>query len=216
MIGEDPYLTELHDAARRLRATTLHELFARERERATALTFEWNDWRVDIAKQRIDGEALAALLRAAERANLSNWMAALFAWEKINLSERRPVLHPLLRASGSSVVVDGINVVAEMRATRERMSTLTSTIREGRRKGSTGSPLRSVINIGIGGSDLGPRLVCDALASLDDARTGAPDVAFVSNVDPEHLTRVLAERDAASTLFIVTSKTFTTQETLAN
>src|SRR5207249_4653989 len=131
MMSEDPPLDELHDAARRLRATTLHELFAREPERATALTFAWNDWRADIAKERIDGEALDALLRAAERGNLPHWIAALFAGEKINLSERRPVLHPLLRTSPESpVVVDGINIVEEMRATRERMSTLTSAIRE--------------------------------------------------------------------------------------
>ena len=209
--------TDLHDAARRLRATTLHELFARDPDRVTALTFDWNDWRADIAKERIDAETLKALLGSAEDANLGPWIAALFAGEKINLSERRPVLHPLLRAPASThAIVDGSDVTAEMRATRERMATLTSAIREGRRKGATGRPLRTVINIGIGGSDLGPRLACEALAGIDDAQSGAPDVAFVSNVDPEHLTRALAHRDVASTLFIVTSKTFTTQETLAN
>ena len=208
---------DLAGAARRLRSTTLHELFARDPQRVTSLTFDWNDWRVDIAKERIDADALAALLRAAEDANLSHWIAALFAGEKINLSEQRPALHPLLRAPASTrVLVDGLDVGAEMRATRERMAALTSEIREGRRKGATGRPLRAVIGIGIGGSDLGPRLACEALAGADDARSGAPDVAFVSNVDPEHLTRALASREAASTLFVVTSKTFTTQETLAN
>ena len=217
MTPADPAPTDLLDAARRLRATTLRELFARDPGRAKTLTLEWHDWRADIAKQRIDGAALDALLAAAERANLSNWIAALFAGEKINLSEQRPALHPLLRAPPSAhVIVDGVDVTAAMRATREQMARLAGAIREGRRKGSTGRPIRSVVNIGIGGSDLGPRLVCDALASVDDARRGAPDVAFVSNVDPEHLTRALAPRDPASTLFIVTSKTFTTQETLAN
>jgi glucose-6-phosphate isomerase len=217
MPSDPPALVDLAGAARRLRATTLHELFARDAQRADALTFEWNDWHADIAKERIDADALAALLRAAADANLSHWIAALFAGEKINLSERRAVLHPLLRAPASThVVVDGADVAAGMRATRERMAALTSAIREGRRKGATGRPLRAVIGIGIGGSDLGPRLACEALAGADDARSGAPDVAFVSNVDPEHLTRALASRDAASTLFIVTSKTFTTQETLAN
>jgi glucose-6-phosphate isomerase len=213
----DPALTDLAERARLLRATTLHELFARDPDRARTLAFEWNDWRADIAKERIDADALDALLGAAEAANLPHWIAALFAGEKINLSEQRPVLHPLLRAPASaSVIVDGSDVTAAMRATRERISALASAVREGRRKGATGRPLRSVINIGIGGSDLGPRLVCDALAGLDDPRSGAPDVAFVSNVDPEHLMRALAPRNPGSTLFIVTSKTFTTQETLAN
>jgi glucose-6-phosphate isomerase len=208
---------ELADRARRLRATTLHELFARDPGRTQALTFEWNDWRIDIAKERIDAATLAALLREGEEANLPHWIAALFAGEKINLSERRPALHTALRAPASAhIVVDGVDVSAAMHATRERMAELSRVLREGRRKGATGRPLRSVINIGIGGSDLGPRLACDALAGVDDARSGAPDVAFVSNVDPEHLTRALAGRDPGSTLFIVTSKTFTTQETLAN
>ena len=208
---------DLADGARRLAATTLHELFASDDDRAAALTLDWNDWRIDVSKERVDEPVLDALLRAAEGANLPHWIAALFAGEKINLSERRPVLHTALRAPAStSIVVDGIDVTAQMRATRERMAALTNAIREGRRKGATGRPVRNVINIGIGGSDLGPRLVCESLDGAGDARSGTPGVAFVSNVDPEHLTRTLADRDPAATLFIVTSKTFTTQETLAN
>ena len=213
----DPAYIDLAVHARRLRVTRLDALFAREPDRAQALAFDWNDWRVDIAKERLDSPALAALVRAADAVGLPHWIAALFAGEKINLSERRPVLHPALRASASApVVVDGVDVVREMRATRERMAVLAGAIREGRRKGATGRPLRFVVNIGIGGSDLGPRLVCEALDGAGDARSAAPDVAFVSNVDPEHLWRTLDGRDPATTLFIVTSKTFTTQETLAN
>ena len=210
-------MLDLTHHARRLQATTLHELFARDAGRTAALTFDWEGWRVDLAKERIDAETLGELLAAADSLNLGQWIAALFAGEKVNISERRPALHTALRAPATaSIVVDGIDVTAEMRATRERMAELTRAVREGRRKGATGRPLRSVINIGIGGSDLGPRLACDALAGLDPARSGSPDVVFVSNVDPEHLTRALSGRDAASTLFIVASKTFTTQETLAN
>jgi glucose-6-phosphate isomerase len=217
LTDSDPAFADLAAAARRLKATTLRELFALDAQRARTLALEWNDWRIDVSKERVDAAAFDALLRAAQRADLSHWIAALFAGEKINLSERRPVLHPMLRAAPSAqVVVDGVNVTAEMHATHERMSQLASAVREGRRKGATGRPLRTVVNIGIGGSDLGPRLVCDALTGADDARSGAPDAAFVSNVDPEHLARVLAQRDPASVLFIVTSKTFTTQETLAN
>ena len=209
-------IADLAGRAHALRATTLHELFARDPARVAALTFEWNDWRIDASKERLDTGTLDALVAAADAANLSQWIAALFAGEKINLSERRPVLHTALRAPASSeIVVDGVDVTVEMRATRQRMSELARGVREGRRKGATGRPLRSVINIGIGGSDLGPRLACDALSGPEHLR-GAPDVAFVSNVDPEQLTRTLVDRDPASTLFIVTSKTFTTQETLAN
>jgi glucose-6-phosphate isomerase len=206
--------SELQNAAQRLRATTLADLFARDPARAEAFAVEWNGWRADIAKERIDKDALDLLLRSAASANLAHWIAALFAGEKINVSERRPVLHTALR-SPTAVIVDGVDVTAEMHATRERIAALANAVREGRRKGATGRPLRAVVNIGIGGSDLGPRLVCDALSGAEDAR-GTPDVAFVSNVDPEHLTRAIANRDPASTLFIVTSKTFTTQETLAN
>jgi glucose-6-phosphate isomerase len=212
-----PAFDHLADSARRLSATTLHELFARDPERAQTLTLDWNDWRADISKERIDEPTLAALLGVAEAANLPHWITALFAGEKINVSERRPVLHTALRAPAStSVYVDGVEVTAEMRTTRERMAALAGAIREGRRKGATGRPVRCIINIGIGGSDLGPRLVCEALEGSTDVRGNAPGVEFVSNVDPEHLTRALADRDPAATLFIVASKTFTTQETLAN
>ncbi len=216
-IATDSLPAELAERARRLRATTLHELFARDAARTDALTFDWNDWRIDVSKERIDAGALGVLVQAAEAANLSHWIHALFAGEKLNLSEHRPVLHTALRAPPStSVTVDGVDVTIEMRATRARMADIADSVRDGRRKGATGRPLRSIVNIGIGGSDLGPRLVCDALAGPEHARRGAPDVTFVSNVDPEHLTRALGERDPASTLFVVVSKTFTTQETLAN
>jgi glucose-6-phosphate isomerase len=207
----------LAERARLLRATRLADLFARDAGRFAALSLGWNDWLLDISKERIDVDTLGLLLRFAQTANVSHWINALFAGEKINLSERRPVLHPALRAPTSSrVIVDGVDVTVRMHETRERMAEITGAIREGRRKGATARPLRSIINIGIGGSDLGPRLVCHALGALDSARDGAPDVAFVSNVDPEHLTRALAGRDPASTLFVIVSKTFTTQETLAN
>src|SRR6185437_13447504 len=217
LMSAPPQFDDLADHARRLSATTLHELFARDPERARTLSFDWNDWRIDVSKERIDDPALDALLRAAEAANLPHWIAALFAGEKINVSEHRPVLHTALRAPASTgIFVDGVDVTEQMRATRERMRALAAAIREGRRKGVTGRPVRCVINIGIGGSDLGPRLVCEALEGSADFRSSAPGVAFVSNVDPEHLSRALADRDPAAMLFIVTSKSFTTQETLAN
>jgi glucose-6-phosphate isomerase len=209
--------SSLAGAARRLRAARLLDLFDRDPQRVDRLSLDWNDWRIDFAKARIDAETLGALIAHAESANLAHWIDALMAGEKINLSENRAVLHPLLRRADSfSLIVDGVDVAAEMRAARERMATLSASIRSGQRAGGTGRPLRSVVNIGIGGSDLGPRLVCDALATPQANELEPVNVGFVSNVDPEHLTRALATRDPATTLFIVTSKTFTTQETLTN
>ena len=204
-------------AARRLRGTRLLDLFARDPQRVEALTLAWQDWRVDFSKERIDAATLASLLAHAQHANLAQWIRALLAGEKLNVSEGRPVLHTLLRQPvPPSLMVDGEDVGAQIRVARERTTALATTIRGGLRAGATGRPIRALVNLGIGGSDLGPRLVCDALAgeTLDDpARIG---VSFVSNVDPAHLTRALAVHDPATTLFVVTSKTFTTQETLAN
>ncbi len=192
----------------------MRELFARDPDRASALALHWGDWRVDFAKERLAPAALEALLHHAEAAGVAHWTRALFTGERINLSEQRPVLHTALRQpDDASVSVDGADVLPEIRATQRRMQALSAAIRSGVRKGATGAPIGAVVNIGIGGSDLGPRLVCDALA---DAALPGPQVAFVSNVDPEHMSRTLASFRPESTLFIVTSKTFTTQETLAN
>ena len=213
----DDAQSSLAGAARRLAAARLPDLFAADPARVARFTLEWGGWRIDCSKERIDHAALDALLAHAAGANLAHWIGALFAGEKINLSEQRPVLHPLLRrADAFSLDIDGHDIGAEIRTTRERVAALAAAIRSGQRAGATGRPLRAVVNLGIGGSDLGPRLVCDALASPQERDPAAVSVQLVSNVDPEHLTRTLATLDPASTLFIVTSKTFTTQETLAN
>jgi len=203
-------------AAQRLRATRLADLLARDPQRAHDLALTWNDWYVDLSKERIDPPALAALVAHARGANLEQWIRALFAGEKVNLSQSRPVLHPMLRQPTiGSLVVDGVDVGAQMRDARERMNRVAAELRAGRRTGATGRPLRALVNLGIGGSDLGPRLVCDALAGAAHD-PGQVAVSFVSNVDPAHLGRTLAVHDPATTAFVVTSKTFTTQETIAN
>ena len=202
-------------AARALASRRLTELFDRDPTRVPRLTFAWNDWRADLAKERITPEAMALLVAHAEACNLPHWISALFAGERINLSEARPALHTALRQQDDApVAVDGRDVIPDIRATQARMRTLADTLRAHRRLGASGQPIRTVVNLGIGGSDLGPRLVCDALPPASGA---APiDVAFVANVDPAALARTLAPLDPATTLFVVTSKTFTTQETLAN
>jgi glucose-6-phosphate isomerase len=209
----DPRQT-LSDQRRSLAARSLVELFDSDPGRASGLSLGWDEWLADWSKQRLTAETMRALLAHARVRNLEMWIAALFAGEKINLSEQRPALHTALRQQGDApLLVDGTDIVPAIRATQARMRTLATQLRGGLRLGVTGRPLRSVVHIGIGGSDLGPALVCDALAG---SRRDGVDVAFVSNVDPEHLTRALTGLDPAMTLFIVTSKTFTTIETLRN
>jgi glucose-6-phosphate isomerase len=201
--------------ARALRRERIADLFGRDPSRVGRLTLAWNDWRADISKERVTPDALDAMLAHADATNLAHWIAALFSGEKVNLSEARPALHTALRQQGDApVVVEGRDVIPAVRATQARMRQLSDDLRLGRRRGATGKAIRAVVNLGIGGSDLGPRLVCDALSP---ATGEAPvDVAFVSNVDPAQLSRTLAPLDPETTLFVVTSKTFTTQETLAN
>jgi len=208
---QHPSLDTLRNA---LRTTPLDALFAADPDRFSRLTFRWDGWLVDLSKERLTTDVIAALVREADRAGLPAWITALFAGERVNQSEGRPALHMALRQQDDApVLVDGQDVIPAVRAAQTRMFALADALREGRRLGATGLPIRDVVHIGIGGSDLGPRMVCDALAGTD-----APPVrvAFVSNVDPEALARAIAPLDPASTAFVVVSKTFTTQETLAN
>src|SRR5438045_2550459 len=208
-----PVPDSLVTAARTLRRERLIDLFGNDPTRVARMTLEWNDWRIDFSKERLSTDALAQLIAHADSCNVAHWIAAQAAGEKINLSENRPALHTALRQGGDTpLYVDGRDIIADVRATQRRMGEIARAFREGQRKGTTGLPLKTVVHIGIGGSDLGPRLVCEALSADRDPI----DVAFVSNVDPEQLTRALNGRDPATTLFIVVSKTFTTQETLAN
>jgi len=218
-----PVPVDLSAHCRALAGTTLAELFARDAGRFARLSFVWEDWLVDLSKERLGPETLPLLVAHATASGLPGWIAALFAGEKVNLSERRPALHTALRQAGDApLVVDGRDIIPDIRATQARMKALAAQVRGGLRVGATGRPIRAVVNLGIGGSDLGPLVVCSALAFAPRARGGAGpqtegvDVSFVANVDPEHLTRALAPLDPATTLFVVTSKTFTTQETLAN
>ncbi len=207
----------LLDHRRSLAGRSLTSLFDADGGRCARLSLAWDDWLADWSKQRLTPDTMTLLLAHAGERNLAPWIAALFAGEKINLSEQRPALHSALRQQGDApLVVDGADVIPAIRAVQARMRTLAMQLRGGLRLGATGRPLRDVVNLGIGGSDLGPALVCEALAGARASRREGIDVGFVSNVDPEHLTRALAGLDPATTLFIVTSKTFTTAETLKN
>ena len=200
--------------ARSLANASLAELFARDPSRVTALSREWGEWYVDFSKERLSPSALDALIAHAESSGIPQWIDALFVGERVNLSEARPALHTALRQRGDAPVrVGGADVVPAIRDTQRRMRSIAESIRGGSWVGATGRPIRHVVSIGIGGSDLGPRLVCEALAAPVVSRL---QVSFVSNVDPAAMVRALAPLDPATTLFVVVSKTFTTQETLAN
>ncbi len=212
-----PLLHELEAQRAALGARTLAALFAADAGRFPGLSLSWDQWLADWSKQRVTPEAMHALVAYAHARNLPAWIAALFSGEKINLSEGRPALHTALRQQDDTpLLVDGSDVIPLIRAAQGRVRTLASQLRGGSRLGATGRPLRHAVALGIGGSDLGPKLACDALATPRNGRGDGADVTFVSNVDPEQLTRALAGLDPATTLFIVTSKTFTTSETLAN
>jgi len=205
----------LRAAARTLAATPLASLFERDPRRVERLTFAWEGFRADLAKERITPEVLAGLCAYGSASGIERWIAALFAGEKVNVTEARPVLHPVLRDRASApLVVDGVDVRGSFRAMRERVAAIADELARGVRRGATGVPFRHVVHLGIGGSDLGPRLVVDALRpSRAPAGIG---VSFVANVDPVALDRALAGLDPSATLFVVASKSFSTQETLAN
>ena len=214
LTAPDPWQA-LADQRRLLERRSLVELFRSDPRRVSRLTLAWDDWLADWSKQRVTPDTMSALLAGARARNLEDWIAGLFAGEKVNLSEQRPALHTALRQQGDApLLVDGADVIPAIRSAQARMRTLSTQLRGGLRLGVTGRPIRSVVHIGIGGSDLGPKLVCDALGPV--SRRDGIEVIFVSNVDPEALSRALAGLDPAMTLFIVTSKTFTTLETLRN
>jgi glucose-6-phosphate isomerase len=192
----------------------LRDLFAADPERAVRLTTEGADLALDYSKQRITDETLRLLMAVARAARVEERRDAMFSGEHINTTEDRAVLHVALRMPpGTSLVVDGQDVVADVHAVLGKMGELSERIRNGSWTGATGKRIGAVVNIGIGGSDLGPAMATTALA--DYAQPGLIS-RFVSNVDPVDLYAATHDLDPATTLFVVSSKTFTTLETLTN
>lgn len=182
--------------------------------RAERLTFTAGDLLADLSKHLVTDETLRLLVAVARRAGLAERIEAMFAGERINTSEGRAVLHVALRAApGDVFLVDGVDVVPAVHETLDRMAALAEGVRKGEWRGHTGKRIQHIVNIGIGGSDLGPAMAYRALRPF--VQDGI-DCRFVSNVDPAHLDAALTGLDPESTLFIVASKTFTTLETLAN
>jgi glucose-6-phosphate isomerase len=200
-----------HDGVRDLH---LRKLFADDPKRGEQMTTEAAGIYLDYSKNRITAETLRLLLDLAEAVGLRARIDAMFRGEKINVSEQRAVLHVALRAPrGASILVDGENVVPGVHAVLDRMADFANRIRGGEWKGHTGKRIRNVVNIGIGGSDLGPVMAYEALKHYSDR---AMTFRFVSNVDGTDLAEAVRDLNAAETLFIVSSKTFTTLETMTN
>jgi glucose-6-phosphate isomerase len=192
----------------------LRDRFAADAGRGERLTVEAAGLYLDYSKQRIDDETVRLLLDLARACDLPSHIRAMFAGDRVNFTEHRPALHVALRTPASeSLSVDGIDVVAQVHGVLDRMSDFAQRVRDGRWTGATGRRIRNIVNIGIGGSDLGPVMAYEALRHYSDRALG---FGFISNVDPVDFHEATRALDPAETLFIVCSKTFTTQETLAN
>src|SRR6059058_3102816 len=213
-LTERPAWKALEAHHKNVRELHLRKLFADDPKRGERMTAEAVGLFLDYSKNRITGETLKLLIELAEESGLRSRIDAMFRGEKINTTEQRAVLHTALRApNGASIVVDGGNVVPQVHAVLDKMADFSNRVRGGDWKGRTGKRIRNVINIGIGGSDLGPVMAYEALKHYSDR---AMTFRFVSNVDGTDFAEATTGLDPAETLFIVSSKTFTTLETLSN
>jgi glucose-6-phosphate isomerase len=198
----------------RIRELHLRDFFADDPGRSDRMSAEAVGLYLDYSKNRITGETLGLLLQLAEESGLRARIDAMFGGEKINLTEQRAVLHTALRApKGTAIVVDGENVVPRVHAVLEKMARFCDRVRSGAWLGHTGRRIRNVVNIGIGGSDLGPVMAYEALKYYSDR---ALTFRFVSNVDGTDFAEAVQDLDPSETLFIISSKTFTTLETMTN
>ena len=191
----------------------MKDLFAEDKARANKFTLQWDDFYVDFSKNRITEETLNYLLELAEELKLKEAIKSQFSGEIINQTEDRAVLHTALRAPKTAdFKVDGVNVMPEIYAVKQKVEAFTNDVVHGNLKGFTGKAFTDVVNIGIGGSDLGPAMVVEALQYYKNQLT----THFVSNVDGDHVNEVIKKLNPETTLFVIVSKTFTTQETLSN
>jgi glucose-6-phosphate isomerase len=213
-LTERPAWKALGAHHQKLQKLHLRKLFADDPTRGERLTAEAADLYLDYSKNRITDRTIKLLVQLAEESDLSGRIAAMFSGEKINVTENRAVLHVALRApAGATIVVDGKNVVPEVHAVLDKMAAFSDRIRSGAWKGHTGKRIKNVINIGIGGSDLGPVMAYEALKYYSERRL---TFRFVSNVDGIDFVEATRDLEPAQTLFIISSKTFTTLETMTN
>lgn len=191
----------------------MQHLFANEPARAEKMHIEWQDFLVDYSKNIISEETISLLQELANEAQLKDAITKYFEGDIINQTENRAVLHTALRAKeNASVQVDGVNVIPEIYSVKNKIKNFSNEIISGQRKGFSGKPFTDVVNIGIGGSDLGPAMIVEALQYYKNDL----NVHFVSNVDGDHVNEIIKKVNPETTLFVIVSKTFTTQETLSN
>lgn len=192
----------------------MQNLFAKDKNRVEKMSVKWNSVLLDYSKNKITEETVELLIELAEEVKLKSAIEAMFSGKKINQTENRAVLHTALRnfSKSDNIVVDDINVLDEIRQTREKIKTFTDKVLSGEYLSSTEKKFQNIVNIGIGGSDLGPKMVVNALENYRNEM----NVCFISNVDNDYLYSVLNKLDAETTLVLIVSKTFTTQETIIN
>jgi glucose-6-phosphate isomerase len=213
-LTQRPAWKALEEHFQQVQHTHLRSLFAEDARRGERFTLDAAGIYFDYSKNRITDETLRLLLQLAEASGLRQRIDAMFSGEKINVTEQRAVLHVALRApADQSIVVDGENVVPQVHAVLDKMATFSNRVRSSEWKGYTGKRIRNIVNIGIGGSDLGPHMAYEALKHYSDRNLTC---RFVSNVDGTDFVEATLDLDPAETLFVVSSKTFTTLETLTN
>jgi len=196
-----------------MKTVSMPELFQNDKERAEKFHLQWDDFLVDYSKNKINQETINLLLKLADEVQLKAAISSYFGGDEINQTENRAVLHIALRApETASYLVDGKNVMPEIFEVKNKIKQFTSEVLNGDRKGFTGKPFTDIVNIGIGGSDLGPAMVVEALQFYKNHL----NVHFVSNVDGDHVNEIIKKLNPETTLFVIVSKTFTTQETLTN
>ncbi len=217
MLNIDPATTDawkkLKTHFEDVKAVEMKSLFSEDSNRATNFTINWEDFLVDFSKNRITKETQQLLLDLAEECGLKEAIKSYFEGDSINRTENRPVLHTALRGKKSDeVLVDGKNVMPEVYEVKAKMKSFSNAIISGSSKGYTGKAFTDIVNIGIGGSDLGPAMITEALKFYKNHL----NVHYISNVDGDHVQEVLKPLNPETTLFVIVSKTFTTQETLSN
>ena len=196
-----------------MQKASMTAMFQADSSRTEKFHLKWNDFLVDYSKNRINQETIDLLLELANETGLKNAISDYFGGAIINQTENRAVLHTALRAKESAVInVDGINVMPEVYAVKNKVKSFTNEITSGQRTGYTGKPFTDIVNIGIGGSDLGPVMAVEALQYYKNHL----NVHFASNVDGDHVNEIIKKLNPETTLFVIVSKTFTTQETLTN
>ena len=204
---------KIQDHFEKMNQTSMKDLFASDSERASKFHIQWNDFLVDYSKNIANQETLDLLLELANEVQLKQAISSYFEGDIINQTENRAVLHTALRAKESAkVMVDGINVMPEIYSVKNKIKNFSNEVISGNKKGFTGKSFTDIVNIGIGGSDLGPAMIVEALQFYKNHL----NVHFVSNVDGDHVNEIIKKLNPETTLFVVVSKTFTTQETLSN